>query len=141
MDEALMKAGNQMAREIQAVIRKQANEVYPGSRLAKSIRVLPESRGENIGFKVDMVSYGDYQDFGTYGRGPKGKDRATFRRSFDRNPPRRRGRKKWSPSGIAPSFFTSLDTKTKLRIFDIYKKEMRKYVRRNLPRKINFKVS
>jgi len=133
-DSFLNKVGIQMARLMQTIFRGQAEKVFPGSKLAKSIKVIPKVNGDAIGFTVSENFYGNFQDFGTLGR------RAKSRKPFNPSPARRRGKRTWNPSGITPTFYTSLTDADRVRVFGIYRREIRRYVRENLPRKINLSV-
>lgn len=137
MDPKLQKIGLMLAREVETIQKLQAEKVFPGSRLAKSIRIVPVLTDNKFTFKTEMVSYGVWQDKGTYGRKRK---RPPFG-PFDPNPPRRGRKKTWSPSGIAPSFFTSLGGKNRERLFMMMKTAMVRYAKSLLPSKITLKVS
>lgn len=134
MDPKLQKIGLMLAREIETIERLQAEKVFPGSRLAKSIRVVPILSDDKFSFTTDMASYGKYQDKGTLGRR---RDQGIF----NPRPARRGGRKLWQPSGITPSFFTSLGGKNRARLNIMLKTAMAKYAKSLLPSKITLKVS
>ena len=132
-DEILMKTANMMARLTQTIMRSQAERVYPGSRLAKSIEVKPQIQPKTVSFGIDMVSYGKYQNIGTYGR------RANKLGPFNAKPQRRGNKRTWSPSGITPAFFTSLNPAQKLRIYKIYKDMLTKYTKDSLIKSFKIK--
>ena len=129
----LVKVGTMAARQIEAIKRFQAEQVFPGSRLAKSIRVTARVSERGIGFSTVSVPYGRYQDKGTYARRRK-------TGVFDPNPPRRGRAKTWSPSGIAPSFWNSLPDAARLTIKRVINKALRAYLKASLPTKITIKV-
>ena len=129
----LMKVGTMAARQIEAIKRFQADKVFPGSKLSKSIRVVARVSDNGIGFTTTSVSYGKYQNKGTYGRRRK-------TGTFDPAPPRRGRSKTWSPSGIAPSFWNTLPDAAKTAIKRIINKAMMTYIRASLPQKITIKV-
>lgn len=137
MDPKLQKIGLMLAREVETIQKLQAEKVFPGSRLAKSIRVVPILSDNKFSFKTEMVSYGVWQDKGTYGRKRK---RPPFG-PFNPNPARRGRRKTWEPSGITPSFFTSVGGKNSQRLTMMMKTAFLRYAKSLLPSKITLKVS
>jgi hypothetical protein len=133
MDPELMKAGVMAARQIEAIKRMQAEKVFPGSKLAKAVKVRARVSEKGIGFTTTSTPYGKYQDKGTYGRRRK-------TGVFDPNPPRRGRSKTWNPKGIAPSFWNTLTDAAKLGVKRIINKALMGYIRANLPKKITIKV-
>lgn len=129
----LVKVGAMAARQIEAIKRMQADQVFPGSKLAKSIRVVARVSDNGIGFTTTSVSYGKYQDKGTYGRRRK-------TGTFNPNPPRRGRAKTWNPSGIAPSFWNTLPDAARSSIKKIVNKAIMIYMKDSLPKKITLKV-
>jgi hypothetical protein len=129
----LVKIGTMAARQIEAIKRYQAEQVFPGSRLAKSIRVTARVSERGIGFSTVSVPYGRYQDKGTYGRRRK-------TGVFNPNPPRRGRAKTWSPSGIAPSFWNTLSEAARSAIKKAINKALMAYIKASFPTKITLKV-
>ena len=129
----LMKVGTMAARQIEAIKRFQADKVFPGSKLAASVRVVARVSDNGIGFTTTSVSYGKYQNKGTYGRRRK-------TGVFDPAPPRRGRSKTWSPSGIAPSFWNTLPPSAIAGIKRIMMKAMKDFVKVSLPKAFTIKV-
>jgi len=133
MDQGLVKAGVMAAREIEAIKRMQAETVFPGSKLAKAVRVVPRISENGIGFTTTSTPYGKYQDKGTYGRRRK-------TGTFNPSPPRRRGSRNWSPSGIAPSFWNTIPLGAMNKIKGDILNAMKVFAVSQLPKKFTIKV-
>ena len=121
------------ARQIEAIKRFQAGKVCPGSKLAASVRVVARVSDKGIGFTTTSVSYGKYQNKGTYARRRK-------TGVFDPKPPRRGRARKWSPKGIAPSFWNTLPPSAITGIKRIMIKAMKAFVKASLPKSFTIKV-
>lgn len=133
MDERLVKAGMMAAREIEAVKKMQAEEVFPGSKLAASVRVIARVSENGIGFTTTSTPYGKYQDKGTYGRRRK-------TGVFNPKPPRKGRSKTWNPKGIAPSFWNTIPVGTRNKIKKDILKAMKAFAVSFLPKRITIKV-
>lgn len=136
-DLDLNELGKMIAAELRAIRFKQANETFPGSKLAANIKVVPVVSGGNLSFRTTTVSYGKYQDVGTL--------QSYQRLGRTRGPhiphPKRRGKSKtWKPNGIRPSFWKSIGEADNQRLAMMVEKKIVQFVQGFLP-KIRTKVS